>query len=371
MQQTTEAPVPMTFFFGAENPLSNWHPAGFTVNGVDFKNNEQFMMYCKAKLFGDEECAAKILRAETPREHKALGRSVRGFEESKWAQKCEHYVFVGSLAKFRQNEVLGDFLVKTGNTELVEASPYDRIWGVGLSANDPRIHNKSAWLGENRLGKVQMKVREVLLRERGVEASRTAQSIDLLDKLPSEVKVDLGAIPAKVEGGSLDEMQRAVIPADRAQSAAKCSSHMKPDYSHPSHVDGSPPAPGAVFVFGSNLSGRHGAGAAKYAAQYCHAEYGVGIGRTGNGYAIPTKGTQLEVLPLCEIYSHVKQFVAYAKQNPEEQFHLTRVGCGLAGYRDAQVAPLFVGTPKNVSLPAEWVKHIDSTRSLDGKGFSR
>lgn len=240
MQQTTEAPVPMTFFFGAENPLSNWHPAGFTVNGVDFKNNEQFMMYCKAKLFGDEECAAKILRAETPREHKALGRSVRGFEESKWAQKCEHYVFVGSLAKFRQNEVLGDFLVKTGNTELVEASPYDRIWGVGLSANDPRIHNKSAWLGENRLGKVQMKVREVLLRERGVEASRTAQSIDLLDKLPSEVKVDLGAIPAKVEGGSLDEMQRAVIPADRAQSAAKCSSHMKPDYSHPSHVDGSP-----------------------------------------------------------------------------------------------------------------------------------
>lgn len=146
---------------------------------------------------------------------------------------------------------------------------------------------------------------------------------------------------------------------------------MKPDYSHPSHVDGSPPAPGAVFVFGSNLSGRHGAGAAKYAAQYCHAEYGVGIGRTGNGYAIPTKGTQLEVLPLCEIYSHVKQFVAYAKQNPEEQFHLTRVGCGLAGYRDAQVAPLFVGTPKNVSLPAEWVKHIDSTRSLDGKGFSR
>ncbi len=106
MQQTTEAPVPMTFFFGAENPLSNWHPAGFTVNGVDFRNNEQFMMYCKAKLFGDDECAAKILRAETPREHKALGRSVRGFEESKWAQKCEHYVFVGSLAKFRQNGVV-------------------------------------------------------------------------------------------------------------------------------------------------------------------------------------------------------------------------------------------------------------------------
>lgn len=91
MQLPPDASVSMTFFFGAENPLSNWHPSRFTVNGVDFKNNEQFMMYCKAKLFGDEVCAEKILRTDSPREHKALGRSVRGFDETKWEQKCEHY----------------------------------------------------------------------------------------------------------------------------------------------------------------------------------------------------------------------------------------------------------------------------------------
>lgn len=315
MQQTTPSLAPMTFFFGAENPLSNWHPARFTVNGVDFKNNEQFMMYCKAKLFGDEECAERILQAETPREHKALGRSVRGFDQTKWEQKCEHYVFVGSLAKFRQNRDLGDYLVKTGNTELVEASPYDRIWGVGLSANDPRIHNRSAWLGENRLGTVQMQVREALLRERGNEAV--------------------------------------------------------PDDGHPTHIDGVAPPPGAVFVFGSNLAGRHGAGAAKYAAQHCQAEYGVGIGRTGNSYAIPTKGNQLEVLPLSDIYGHVKQFITYAKQNPTQQFHLTRVGCGLAGYRDTQVAPLFIGVPKNVNVPDEWAKHVEIKRNAVSKGIER
>lgn len=155
-------PISMTFFFGADNPLSNWHPAHFTVKGVEFCNNEQFMMFCKAKLFGDEECAQKILLAKNPREHKALGRIVRGFVDSLWEEKCEHFVYVGSLAKFRQNPLLCDFLLKTGNTELVEASPYDRIWGVGLSANDPRIHDKNAWLGKNRLGKVQMRVRAEL-----------------------------------------------------------------------------------------------------------------------------------------------------------------------------------------------------------------
>ena len=189
--------------------------------------------------------------------------------------------------------------------------------------------------------------------------------------LPSEAKGRLGVIRAQVESGGLDEKQRAVVLARVADNVAKSSAHARPDDSHPSHIDGSAPSPGAVFVFGSNLAGRHGAGAAKYAAQHCHAQYGVGVGRTGNSYALPTKGNQLEVLPLAEIYGHVKQFVAYAKSNPEQQFHLTRVGCGLAGYRDAQIAPLFVGTPKNVSLPMEWVKHIETKRGVEGKELSR
>ena len=155
----------MTFFFGAENPLSNWHPALFVVNDVRFSNNEQFMMYCKAKLFGDEETASKILKATTPREHKAIGRQVRGFDETKWNEKRELYVRKGCYAKFSQNPEMLTFLLGTEGTELVEASPYDRIWGVGLAANNPAIHDKSKWLGLNLLGYCLMQVRTQLLEQ--------------------------------------------------------------------------------------------------------------------------------------------------------------------------------------------------------------
>lgn len=149
----------MVFFFGAENPFSNWHPASFVVKGVEFSNTEQFMMYCKAKLFGDELAAMAILNAKTPREQKALGRKVRGFVQAVWDAKCERYVELGCLAKFRQNPAMGEALLATGDAELVEASPYDRIWGVGLSANDPKIFDKSQWQGLNLLGNVLMRVR--------------------------------------------------------------------------------------------------------------------------------------------------------------------------------------------------------------------
>lgn len=155
----------MTFFFGAENPLSNWHPASFVVNDVRFSNNEQFMMYCKAKLFGDEDAASKIIKVTTPREHKALGRQVRGFDEAKWNEKREIYVRKGCQAKFSQNPQMLTFLLETDGTELVEASPYDRIWGVGLAANNPLIHDKSKWLGLNLLGKCLMIVRASLLEQ--------------------------------------------------------------------------------------------------------------------------------------------------------------------------------------------------------------
>jgi ribA/ribD-fused uncharacterized protein len=145
--------------------LSNWHPAVFVVNDVRFLNNEQFMMYCKAKMFGDDETASKIIKATTPREHKALGRQVRGFDEAKWSEKRELYVRKGCHAKFSQNPEMLKFLLGTEGTELVEASPYDRIWGVGLAANNPAIHDKSKWLGLNLLGKCLMQVRTQLLEQ--------------------------------------------------------------------------------------------------------------------------------------------------------------------------------------------------------------
>lgn len=152
----------ITFFFGAQDPLSNWHPARFVVKTVPFGCAEQYMMYAKACLFGDREVAAQILAAPTPKEQKQLGRKVCGYDEAIWAARRERIVFAGLLEKFRQNPRLDRCLLATGTTMLAEASPYDRIWGIGLSVNDPRISAPSFWPGQNLLGKVLMEVRSVL-----------------------------------------------------------------------------------------------------------------------------------------------------------------------------------------------------------------
>jgi hypothetical protein len=109
-----------------------------------------------------------------------------------------------------------------------------------------------------------------------------------------------------------------------------------------------------IFVFGSNLAGRHGRGAALFAARHHGAEYGVGFGHTGNSFAIPTKNQYLRTLPLVTIKLYVDRFLEYARQHPELEFAVTRLGCGLAGYTDSQIVPMFVGAPRNVQLPAGW-----------------
>lgn len=112
--------------------------------------------------------------------------------------------------------------------------------------------------------------------------------------------------------------------------------------------------PQPIFVFGSNLAGRHGKGAALCARRQHGAEYGVGVGRTGQAYAIPTKDTQLQTLSLSVIASYVADFLDYARNHPELTFNVTRIGCGLAGYSDHEIAPLFEGAPTNCILPGEW-----------------
>lgn len=106
-----------------------------------------------------------------------------------------------------------------------------------------------------------------------------------------------------------------------------------------------------IFVFGSNLAGRHGKGAALYARQHHGAIYGQGEGMQGRSYAIPTKGHRLEVLPLASISGHVRTFLDYARAHPELTFRVAAIGCGLAGYKPAQIAPLFAGCSDNVELP--------------------
>ena len=109
-----------------------------------------------------------------------------------------------------------------------------------------------------------------------------------------------------------------------------------------------------IFVFGSNLSGRHGRGAALYARKHYGAKYGEGVGRTGNSYAIPTKNRKLETLPLKAIKDFVNDFIRYAGEHQELKFNVTRIGCGLAGYKDEDIAPMFKDVPPNCILPAAW-----------------
>lgn len=113
-------------------------------------------------------------------------------------------------------------------------------------------------------------------------------------------------------------------------------------------------APGAIMVFGANKAGKHGKGAAVTAYLCYGAVRGVGEGIRGRSYAIPTKDERIRTLPLSMIAEHVRRFLAYAASRPDLTFVVTRVGCGLAGYTDADMAPLFAGAPPNCALPPAW-----------------
>lgn len=114
-----------------------------------------------------------------------------------------------------------------------------------------------------------------------------------------------------------------------------------------------------IFVFGSNLAGRHGKGAALHARHEYGAKIGVGEGRTGNAYAIPTKDRYFKTLPLWQIKESVDRFLKYARRHRELIFILTPIGCGLAGYKPSQIGPMFKNTPANVRIPKEFKSFID------------
>ena len=151
-----------TFFFTEASPFSQWYRAAFVVEGVSFGCAEQYMMYGKAQLFGDAAVAAEILAVDHPRAHKALGRQVKPFDDRTWRLNREAIVRAGNRAKFTQNAELRAQLLATRGTTLVEASPYDRIWGIGLDAKDPRAADPAKWKGQNLLGKILTALRDEL-----------------------------------------------------------------------------------------------------------------------------------------------------------------------------------------------------------------
>ena len=142
--------------------LSQWWPAPFSVDDVRYATAEHFMMAEKARLFGDAENRARILDARSPSAAKRIGREVRGFDDERWSGARVEAVVRGNRAKLTQNPELRDFLMGAGTEVFVEASPKDRIWGIGLRESDPRASDPTRWRGLNLLGFALTRVRDEL-----------------------------------------------------------------------------------------------------------------------------------------------------------------------------------------------------------------
>lgn len=144
--------------------FSQWFESPFMVNGLIYKTTEHWMMAQKAKLFNDENIFGQIINCDKPGEAKELGRQVIGFDENTWTKKRFEIVRIGNIHKFHQNRNLGEYLLKTGNRILVEASPVDTIWGIGLTKDSHDIDNVYSWRGLNLLGFALMETRDFLTK---------------------------------------------------------------------------------------------------------------------------------------------------------------------------------------------------------------
>ncbi len=152
-----------TLFYGG--PFSQWIVSTFKENGITFNCAEQYMMYRKAMLFRDEKRAKLILESNDPHEMKIdLGRSIENFDQQIWDDNKEDIVKRGSRLKFSQNEDLKKALLETVGTTIVEASPTDKIWGIGLDGLDPDCHDRAKWKGLNLLGKVLTELRDEMMK---------------------------------------------------------------------------------------------------------------------------------------------------------------------------------------------------------------
>ena len=142
--------------------FSQWYEAPFYCDGNIFPTAEHWMMHQKALLFEDQKMAAKILSCPFPGEVKNMGRRIANFDDQTWDEEKVPIVRLGNILKFSQNAELEGILLDTGDKILVEASPYDQIWGIGMKDSHPNANNPSKWKGENLLGFVLMDVRRIL-----------------------------------------------------------------------------------------------------------------------------------------------------------------------------------------------------------------
>jgi len=152
------------YFWKTKSPFSNWYPATYTLDGIEFNCSEQGVMWAKAKLFGDETVAEQILNCNPNQQKKMkdLGRKVSNFDQKKWDEHKVNIYKNHNRAKYTQNNTLKHFLLSTGNKTLVEASPYDRIWGIGLTEENAKKRNPNTWPGQNLLGKLLTEIKNEL-----------------------------------------------------------------------------------------------------------------------------------------------------------------------------------------------------------------
>ncbi|HEY9046475.1 MAG TPA: NADAR family protein [Ohtaekwangia sp.] len=142
--------------------FSQWYPSSFTVDGITYKTAEHWMMAEKAALFREWDIVNKIIVSDKPGEVKALGRQVRNFDEVLWNKWKYEIVRTGSIHKFHQNKELRNYLLNTGDKVIVEASPTDAVWGIGLSQDHKMVDNPHTWQGTNLLGFALMEARNFL-----------------------------------------------------------------------------------------------------------------------------------------------------------------------------------------------------------------
>ena len=211
-----------------------WHPPSafsqrtrspFTKDLVEYNCAEQFMMASKARLFGDDTALSAILASNDPREQKRLGRRVRHFDHELWQSHCENIVLQGTLAKFSQNNEMRFALLQTGDRRFAEESPHDNLWGIGLSACDPRASSPDSWCGKNLLGQALENARELLRHESTappddpapetpVPRDDTGDTVFEVDPI-THLRLDTTPLPANAQTAALSAFTESV-PDDHA-----------------------------------------------------------------------------------------------------------------------------------------------------------
>jgi conserved hypothetical protein, ribA/ribD-fused len=151
------------YFWETIHPFSQWHKCAFEIDGLQFNSAEQFMMHGKAILFSDFETAEQILKSKNVREQKQLGRQVKGFDNTIWELNAPSIVYKGNKEKFKQSDDFLNLLFSTKGKTIVEASPDDKIWGIGLTEHQEESKSLTTWKGTNWLGIVLTELREELI----------------------------------------------------------------------------------------------------------------------------------------------------------------------------------------------------------------